>query len=280
MTPVEIKSIEGGRFAGMCYRDRGKGFPLLLVHGFPADGTLWDGQASFLAERYRVLVPDLPGSGDAPGIIALSIEDMADALLAILDQEAIPTAIVVGHSMGGYATLAFAEKYSSRLKGFGLFHSTAFEDTPEKKEGRLRSMEMMRRYGGPAFLRQMLPNLFSRAFRLAHPEVLRHLAERAARSAPGTLAGYYEAMRSRPDRTNVLRRAEVPVLFVVGREDTAAPVADVLKQVSLPAAAEVALWEGIAHMGMLEAPEKAAAVLDRFVGFCLKYPGFSVNNPS
>lgn len=272
---VKTKTLAGGGpWEGTVYRDTEAGLPLMLVHGFPADGSLWDHQISALSGRFRLLVPDLPGSGASPEKTPLSIADMAEVLKAILDQEHIPACVVIGHSMGGYATLAFAERYPSRLKGYGLFHATAFADSPEKKAGRSRSMELMRRYGGATFLRQMMPTLFSAAFRKAHPEVLQSLVDRAEKAPSGALVGYYDAMRNRPDRTEILRQTPVPVLFVIGKEDTAAPPADVLKQVSLPSVSQVYLWEAVAHMSMLEKPELATEALEAFVTFCERYPLF------
>lgn len=257
------------------YRDTETGFPVMLVHGFPADGSLWDRQIPRLRESCRLIIPDLPGSGASPLTGPISIEEMAEALRGILDDAGITRCVMIGHSMGGYAALAFAEKYPERLGGLGLFHSTAFQDSPDKKEGRLRSMELMRRYGGPRFLRQMIPNLFTARFRQAHPEVLRHLVERAEKAPAEGLLQYYEAMRNRPDRSEVLRRSDVPVLFVIGQEDSAVPAADVLKQVSLPAVSQVHLWREVAHMGMLETPDRATEALAAFVSFCRRSPDFT-----
>lgn len=274
---MKTRIISGeGPWKETSYRDTETGYPVLVVHGFPADGSLWDHQIPRLSKSCRLIIPDLPGSGASPLAGPISIEEMAEVLREVLDSAGIARCVVIGHSMGGYAALAFAEKYPDRLEGLGLFHSTAFQDAPDKKAGRLRSMELMRRHGGPRFLRQMIPNLFTAGFRQAHPEVLRRLVERAEKAPAEALLQYYEAMRNRPDRTEVLRRSAVPVLFVIGQQDTAAPAADMLKQVSLPAISQVYLWREVAHMGMLETPERATEALEAFVSFCRRSPDFTI----
>lgn len=115
------------------YRKSGKGKPIVLLHGFAEDGEIWNQQSLFLQNDYQLLVPDLPGSGKSSLTDNVNMEEMAEALKAILEEENILETIVIGHSMGGYVTLAFAEKYSESLKAFGLFHSSAYADSEEKK---------------------------------------------------------------------------------------------------------------------------------------------------
>lgn len=267
-----MKKLASGIFRDAVYRDTGSGFPVMLVHGFPLDGSLWDYQAGRLKDKFRLLIPDLPGSGGSPLTPELTIEGLAEFLHDILKQEGIERCVLIGHSMGGYATLAFAAKYSGMLKGFGLFHSSAFADTKEKKQGRTRSMGLMRNYGAAVFLRQMLPTLFSAHSRRQEQASVQDLIRKEESADTESCVAYYRAMRERPDRTAVLREAKTPVLFVIGKEDTAAPASDVLQQVSLPALSEVYLFADTGHMGMLEAPEASARAIEAFVDFCIDYP--------
>jgi pimeloyl-ACP methyl ester carboxylesterase len=117
------------------YQVTGNGPVVMLVHGFGETAVIWDRITSELTE-YRWIIPDLPGSGRSGLIEDMSMEGMAESLLAILDNEKLSDCIMIGHSMGGYITLAFSEKYESRLRGFGLFHSTAYADSEEKKKKR------------------------------------------------------------------------------------------------------------------------------------------------
>jgi len=112
---------------------------VVLLHGFAEDGDVWKYQLADLAAGYLVIVPDLPGSGRSDMTDDMSIEGMALCVKKIIDHELPANAslaedgiTMIGHSMGGYITLAFANKYPGLLAGFGLFHSTAFADTEEK----------------------------------------------------------------------------------------------------------------------------------------------------
>ena len=265
-----MKRIKKGGFEGGAYLDTGTGFPLVLVHGFPADHRLWAHQIRQLQEQYRLICPDLPGTGSSPLAEPLKIADMARFILAILDQENIASCIVIGHSMGGYATLALAEQQPERLAGWGLFHSSAYADDETRKIGRKRSIEMMKTYGQEGFLRQMLPTLFSAAFRKAHRTAVESLIQERVAAGIDALIPYYHAMWERPDRTQVLRDARVPVLFVIGKEDVAAPMDRVLEQVHLPPVSTVHLLADTGHLGMLEKPDTATQILAQFSAFCLQ----------
>ena len=120
------------------YQVFGSGKPVVLIHGFGEDCKVWKNQIEFLIEKFHLIVPDLPGSGKSEMIDDMSIEGMGEIIKTILDTEAPLNppqgGTLIGHSMGGYITLAFAEKYPEYLNGFGLFHSTAYADSNEKKE--------------------------------------------------------------------------------------------------------------------------------------------------
>src|SRR5688572_7259971 len=142
------------------YEVIGKGPAVLLVHGFGEDSTVWRKQKEAIP-GFQLILPDLPGSGSSEMINDMSMEGLAESLLAILDQEKIEQCILIGHSMGGYVALAFAEKYANRLKGLGLFHSTAYADSEAKIETRRKGIQFIQEHGALAFLRTSTPNLFS-----------------------------------------------------------------------------------------------------------------------
>jgi pimeloyl-ACP methyl ester carboxylesterase len=263
--------------ATISYTIYGKGKPVVLLHGFGEDSSIWNEQVSFLKEHCLLIVPDLPGSGksslislksgvrrlestDDPDSSLLtpdfvSIEDYADCIHALLIHENIPRCIMLGHSMGGYITLAFAEKYSSLLTAFGLIHSTAFADSEEKKKTREKSIALIEEYGVMAFLKNTIPNLFGAKFKAAHPEKVSALIEAGSAFSKEALQQYTRAMMLRPDRTHVLSN-RLPVIFVIGTEDVAAPPDDVIKQASLPNISYIHVLQDIGHMSMWEAPEK------------------------
>jgi pimeloyl-ACP methyl ester carboxylesterase len=253
------------------YLDTGKGDTIVLLHGFGEDSQIWNKQIAYLAKNYRLIVPDLPGSNNSTMLsIPDKIEAYAVAIEALLNHLSIPKCIMLGHSMGGYITLAFAEAYPERLLGWGLVHSTAFADSEEKKINRQRGIELMQQYGAFSFLRNTIPNLFAEGFKKQHPDVLHELIEAAKAFSAEACCAYYKAMQERPDRTHVLSGSKTPVLFVLGTEDVAAPLNDVLKQVHLPATAYIHILEQVGHMGMLEATEAVNTYVAAFAADIFK----------
>jgi len=272
------------------YTIYGEGVPVVLLHGFGEDSSIWDKQVTVLKDHYKLIVPDLPGTGlskweglnselsmvnkeqhqHSPFTIhhsqpLLSIDSLANSIQQLLVQENIPSCYLLGHSMGGYITLAFAEKFPFMLKGFGLLHSTAFADSEEKKKNRLRGIELMEQYGGYSFLKTTIPNLFGESFKKNKPKAVEQLIEQAAGLSTPSLQAYYYAMMNRPDRTQVLKSNPLPVLFVMGTEDVAAPLNDVLQQTHLPLISYIHILDGIGHMGMWEATERFNELLISFI---------------
>ncbi|MGL6267707.1 MAG: alpha/beta fold hydrolase [Chitinophagaceae bacterium] len=242
------------------YRDEGNGSPVFLLHGFGESGSIWKEQVNFLSAYFRMITPDLPGSGSSKMPEALneflSMEDYADAINMLLEKENIPVCTLIGHSMGGYITLAFAEKFPEKLNGFGLFHSTAMADSMEKKTAREKSISFIQSHGPKAFLDEAIPNLYGAAYRALNPEdIVKHVEESGNISAT-TLISYYQAMIQRPDRKEVLQNFPKPVLFIMGEEDKAVNLREALTQCHLPRESHVHIWKAVAHMGMRETPEK------------------------
>lgn len=241
---------------------------IVLLHGFSENGSVWNQQRDFLGEWFRVITPDLPGSGNTPLTASLSIESMADYVYSVLESEQITQAVVIGHSMGGYVALALAEKAPDMIKGLGLFHSTAAPDSEEKKEGRRKSIQLIEQYGGEAFVKQALPNMFSPSFKSIHPEQVEAYVQMGITCPANAQIAWYKAMANRPDRTSVLKSIKAPVLFVIGKDDTAVPLQGVLPQVSLPAISSIHIFEQTGHMGMWEVPEASRRLLKDFILFC------------
>lgn len=256
------------------YRVEGTGEAVVLLHGFGEDSNIWNEQVTYLKDKYMVIVPDLPGSGKSSMLEGLSqavtLGDYAVCIQALLLHEKIDECFIFGHSMGGYITLSFVELYPNFVKGFGLVHSTAYADTEEKKLNRQKAIEMMEVYGAHAFLKNTIPNLFSSSFKEQHPEVVQRLIDEAQQFSKEACQQYYTAMMNRPDRHLALKNSKVPVLFIAGTEDVAAPVNDVLEQSKLPAISYIHVLDGVGHMGMTEAPEKINQYLEEFVSQLLE----------
>ncbi len=248
------------------YRVIGNGPTVVLIHGFGEDGTIWDKQVEALKHSFQLIVPDLPGSGDSPLLnTSCTMEILAESIYAILQGESITSTVVIGHSMGGYITLAVAEKYPQLLKAFGLFHSSAYPDNEEKKEARRKSIGFIQQQGAPKFIEQLIPKLFSEGFKQENPLIVRELIHRYTNFSAEALVQYYEAMMQRPDRTKQLKEFEGPILIIMGKHDSAIPLDDNLSQSHLPRVAYIQLLEKSGHMGMLEETEKANKFLQKFL---------------
>lgn len=241
----------------IAYQIEGKGATLVLLHGFGEDNRIWRKVYASLVNAYQVISIDTPGTGGSTLFkdSEASLEEYAKSFLQVLDQENIGQAVILGHSMGGYITLAFAELFPDRLKGFGLLHSTAFADSEEKKEVRSRGIQLMKEYGAFSFLKTTLPNLFAPENRQSSNTDLAEQIEWAEALDTDACIQYYAVMRERIDRSQILAQANVPILFILGLHDVAAPYNDLLQQVNLPAIAHVTLLHNTGHMGMLEEVE-------------------------
>lgn len=251
------------------YEMHGSGKPVILLHGFAETGMVWFGQVEYLKNHFKIIVPDLPCCGKSSELNAQAceakIEDYADCIYAVLQEENINDCVIIGHSMGGYITLCIAEKYPEMLSAFGFVHSTAFADSEEKKQNRLRGIEMIENYGGYAFLKNTTPNLFARKFKNEHPDIINKLIEEGKQFSKKSLQQCYYAMMNRGDKTHVLKNTRVPVLFIAGKEDNAVPLNDALKQSYFAEISYIHILNHAAHMGMWEAADTVNEYLEEFV---------------
>ncbi len=161
--------------------------------------------------------------------------------------------------------LAIADKHPEILSAFGFVHSTAFADTEEKKEIRLRGIEIIENYGGYAFLKSTTPNLFAQKFKDEHSSEIIQLVEDGKLFSKKSLQQAYYAIMNRNDKTTVLKEMHLPVLFIAGKEDNAVPLNDVLKQVHLPEISYFHIINHVGHMGLWEAAEVVNEYLEEFV---------------
>ncbi len=251
------------------YNDSGHGFPLVLLHGFCEDRTLWKYCEKELARHYRVITPDLPGFGESRlEETTVSMEYFSEQLKSLLDNLKINKCVMIGHSLGGYIMLAFAEKYENYLTGIGMFHSTAFADSEEKKENRNKTIAFIEKHGVPMFAESFVAPLFSLRNRDLFKTEIKELIQTAAATSEVGVIETTKAMRDRKDRIEVLKNANVPVLFVVGKLDGAVPLEKSLEQCYLPKHSIVHFLEGTGHMGMIERKQETITILQHFAAFC------------
>jgi pimeloyl-ACP methyl ester carboxylesterase len=253
------------------FQATGQGRTVLLLHGFGEDGTVWDLQVNNFPE-YTLIIPDLPGSGRSELIDVISMESMATAMKALLDSF-LPEnekVNVIGHSMGGYIALAFAELFPEKIHGLGFCHSTAYADSEDKKKVRRKGIDFIRQNGAYPFLQTSIPGLFAPQTKEENPEIIAGLVRKGHNFSASALVSYYEAMIERPDHTEVLKKSKLPVLFIGGIYDNAVPVNDVLRLCILPELSYIHILPCSGHMGMLEQPFETNAYMRQYLN--ILYP--------
>jgi len=249
------------------YRKIGVGAATLLIHGFGEDGNVFNQAIKHLPEQGMLLIPDLPGSGESEiwPAAELSLNDFALALDTILKKEGIEKCSVMGHSMGGYIAMAFAEQFPEKMVALSLLHSTAYADSAERIQKRKQAIDFIEREGAAAFLRISLPGLFAPAFREQGKAAIDALLTSMKQVSGSTLIQYYRAMMQRPDRSKLLEVAPYPVMFIIGQEDEIVQPADTLQLADITANAYIHVLDNVGHMSMLEAPELFASLLITFM---------------
>ncbi len=264
------------------YRTIGSGKPVVLIHGFAEDGDIWKNQIEFLQDYFCLIIPDLPGSGKSELIDDMSIEGMAEVIKEIINRELQKLPLlehpdhfgkeaegvgvcVAGHSMGGYITLAFAEKYPSMLTSLGLVHSSAFADSDEKKANRLKSIEFIKKNGAYEFLKATIADLFTETWSSNNKETVEQQIEKSRSFTDEAIIQYYLTMIARPDRTTVLKNFSKPILFIIGQHDKAVPFEQSMQQCYLPNQSHIHILRNSAHMGILEEANKINTNLEDFL---------------
>ncbi len=257
------------------YHVMGEGPLVMLLHGFAENSTVWQHQASHLAEENKIVLPELPGNGfSGEAGEDLSLEDCAELIFEISRSETKGTEApftLIGHSMGGYISLAFANKYPSFLNGIGLFHSTAFADTEEKIANRKIAIDFISKNSKSPYLKTSVPNLFSQHSKTIFPQNPDQVVEMGMEYSDEALKLYQEAMLQRRDRSDFLKTTDLPVLLVQGKFDEAVPLASGLAQASMPATCHFHVLKQTAHMGMLEEKEQSTQVLKSYIDWVNKY---------
>ncbi len=257
--------FEGKRVA---YRAEGKGQALVLLHGLCEDSTIWDDFIKPMMGDFLIIRPDLSGFGESDILSEASIDKMADSVNAVLKDLDIKRCVMVGHSLGGYVTAAFAKKYATLLSGFGLFHSHPFQDTEEKKEERRRAIDFVKRNGHIVYVKQLIPKLFAELFATSNEFLINSLIFKASQYKPETIVGAQQAMLDRADNGDVLRNATCPVLLIIGKQDKSIPFEVSKLMLPLPSLADIVILPKVAHMGLFTAREKTAKAVRSFATLC------------
>jgi pimeloyl-ACP methyl ester carboxylesterase len=251
--------------AQIAYTVSGKGRAVVLLHGFLGSAHSWDGLRTSLAKHFKVICVDLPGHGqsDCYGYVH-NMELMAQAVKAVTDSLHLKKYVLIGHSMGGYASLAFAELFPDYIRGLCLFHSTSYADSEQKKKDRDKAIRAVKN-SYPIYVKLTIKNLFNTK-NLSHLKKETRFTQQIARktSKRGVVAAL-EGMKNRHSRDVVLHFARYPVLFIIGRYDNILPMQSLLDQAELCEYKHILLLENAGHMGFLEEPVLCLKHIKRFI---------------
>jgi 3-oxoadipate enol-lactonase len=253
---IESRNIDGLRIAFLM---RGQGIPLVLIHGYPLDHTIWDQVAPLLEEDFQLILPDLRGFGSSEALAAdLSIQSHASDIAGLLDKLRLRRAVLAGHSMGGYVALAFARQFPRRTLGLGLISTQVAADTEEKRQARLVGAQALLERGMAPVAADMAPRLSKM------PEVQAFVEALIMRQQPEGMASALHAMAARPDSSDVLSAATPPVVIVHGKDDELISIDRARDMKRARTDAELVELSGVGHMPMMEDPKAVAVALGSF----------------
>jgi 3-oxoadipate enol-lactonase len=248
----------------LAFQDRGEGEDtVILLHGFCGSSAYWQ-EVVPLLDSSRVITIDLRGHGNS-GISdsPFSIEDMAKDIHYFMDQKQLENVYIFGHSLGGYVTLAIAELYGEKLKGFGLIHSTALPDNDEAKGNRLKSIEVIKKNGLNTFVDDLTPKLFNPDKINELKDEIRQTKDIGYGTSPVGAVETLKAMRNRKDLSHVIKNSKTPVLLIAGEHDQIIPTENIFQEEAPHIHTEVLSESG--HMSLFEQPEKLAYILKEFI---------------
>jgi 3-oxoadipate enol-lactonase len=247
------------------YAERGRGLPLVLVHGFPLDNRIWESQFAALSDKNRLIAPDLPGFGKSQPPKSFTMESLADSLHAFLTQiKALPCALA-GLSMGGYMTFAYERKYPTDLKALILVDTKAEADTTEGKAGRNKMIETARSSGSPAIAAAMMPKMLSPQTQQTRPQLVQQVKTIMEACPAQTIEYALSAMRDRNDFRDCLPSIAIPTLIIVGDADAITPPAVAESMNKAIPHSKLAIIKGAGHLSTMEQPEQVNQALRPFL---------------
>lgn len=249
----------------LAYSDSGAGLPIVFLHAFPLNRTMWAQQESALSSQFRIIAIDLRGHGesDAP-LWRYTLDQAAEDVRALLDHLAIQQALFAGLSMGGYILLAFYRKYADRVKGMVLADTKAQADTAEGKEGRFQMAQLAYKHGPSAIADLMLPKLLSPAAIQSKPEIVQRVRTMIEGNQMSGIVGDLMAMAERPNSMPFLKEITCPTQIIVGDLDQATPPADATLMAEQIPHARLAIIPNAAHLSNIEQPEEFSRIIAAF----------------
>lgn len=245
------------------FESKGKGSTIVLLHGFLENKTMWNPFVNQLSKKNRVVSIDLLGHGESGCLGYIhTMEDMAEAVKAVLSSLRLSRVILIGHSMGGYVSLAFAENYPEMIKGLCLMNSTSQSDSEERKHNRDRAIQAVKQ-NYKSFVRISITNLFRPKNRTIYSEELKKVKKEALKTPLQGIVSALEGMKIRKDRTQLFRNGNFKKLLILGRHD---PVLDYKSTVEIAENSDIEVAElPDGHMSQIENKKEISDILMHFI---------------
>ncbi|HVF49255.1 MAG TPA: alpha/beta fold hydrolase [Pyrinomonadaceae bacterium] len=263
MSVASVRGIE------LAYTDVGTGLPpVVLLHGYPFNRSMWDGQVRELSGRWRVIAPDLRGHGESgagDGAAVTTMEELAEDVAALLDALRLERVVLGGLSMGGYVALAFYRRFRERVRALVLADTRATPDTEEARRGREESAQKILSAGMKPVADAMLPKLLAPATLENNAEVAARVRGMMERTKPEGAVAALRGMAARRDQTELLAEIDVPTLVIVGSLDTLTPPRDAESLRARVRGSRLVVIEGAAHVSNVERPAEFNRALAEFL---------------
>lgn len=250
----------------MGYDDVGAGLPIVFIHAFPLNRTMWAPQVSALVERCRCIAVDLRGFGESALAEPVSMDQYADDVVAVMDKLGVERAIVVGCSMGGYTAFALWRRHPERVRALVLADTKATADTDEARAKRVALIETARTQGSTAVANLQIASLIGKTAREKQPDTYDAVHRMIAQTKPEAIVAALEAMMHRPDSTPTLATITVPTLVIVGDEDVPTPVKDARALHQGIPGSRLEIVASAGHLANLERPAAFNHLMTEFVG--------------
>jgi pimeloyl-ACP methyl ester carboxylesterase len=245
------------------YTSTGSGTAVVLIHGFLENNSMWIAVSADLSKIYRVVCIDLLGHGntESHGYVH-TMEDQALLIKAVLDHLRLRKYFFIGHSMGGYVALAFANLFPSAIKGLCLMNSTALPDTEEKKINRDRGIKAVQQ-NHKLFVQVAIPMLFSEKNRTIFASEIKEVTNEALKISPQGIIAALEGMKIRKDLTSIYKKANFPIAMIIGKQDPALDYNSLISQTKNTNVEVIEFPDG--HMSHIENKNELIAVIHQFL---------------
>lgn len=248
------------------YTTKGKGNSIVLLHGYLETNEIWKEFAVELSKNNMVTCIDLLGHGESGSLSnANTMDEMANAVNKVLEHEDISKSLIVGHSMGGYVALSIAKYHKDKVVGICLFHSNYVQDDEQRKQNRLKSIELIQNGKKNLLVSTAIPNTFANYNLQKFDNELNAIINRAQTIAGSSIIATLKGMMNRADHTETLKNIDIPVLSIIGKNDNLMNFEEAFKIQELSKWIRVDVLENSGHQGYIEEKEKSLSIINQFI---------------